>query len=179
MEQKLLYILVEGLDDERFCRRILEAMFATRYDDVKILQYSEKTQEWVNRLLGSIKAMSADYILLADLSSCPCVTERKQKVQEKFKFCDVVSIQVVAEEIESWYLAGLNDNECSALKLPLLPTTHHLTKEEFNRLVPARFHRTELMVEILKRYSLETAVTKNTSFRYFVQKYSLLPPSET
>ena len=76
-------------------------------------------------------------------------------------------------EIESWYLAGLNDEECKRLGLPTtIDNTDHISKEQFLGLMPDRFDsKAEFMLEILRVFDHETARSKNSSFRYFMQKY--------
>ncbi|MCP4356959.1 MAG: hypothetical protein GY796_02945 [Chloroflexi bacterium] len=121
--------------------------------------------------------MKADYMLLHDMDGSPCITQRKEKVHQKSNTCEEDNIQIVVQEIESWYIAGLDENSCALLKLSPVKTTNTLTKEQFNQIIPFQFQRTDFMVEVLKQFSLDTAVTKNNSFRYFTLKYHLL--SET
>ena len=83
-----------------------------------------------------------------------------------------IKIIVVVKEIESWYLAGLDNKVCKQLKIKNFPNTEKVTKEEFNSLIPKKFtSRIDFMLEILKNFSIEIAKKKNTSFRYFVEKY--------
>ncbi|HII98687.1 MAG TPA: hypothetical protein HA272_05405 [Methanoregula sp.] len=47
-----------------------------------------------------------------------------------------------------------------------------MTKEDFNAVIPLRFDsRIDFMFELLKSFSLETAVKKNASFRFFYNRY--------
>ena len=54
---KLLFIWVEGDDDERFFNRILSPKFQEKYDTVKIIQYAKMKKEKVDNFIRSIKAM--------------------------------------------------------------------------------------------------------------------------
>jgi len=88
------------------------------------------------------------------------------------KNIDPENILVVIKEIESWYLAGLDDHACITLDLKPCTLTDGITKEQFNSLIPKKFDsRVNFMIEILKIFSIETAKTKNRSFRYFIEKY--------
>lgn len=180
MEQKRLYLLVEGPDEKTFSEQILKPLFeGAGYGWVKPVPYKHKTQKEVNDFINNCVNNQWSYIFLHDLDGSPCVTQRKDKIQAKYTLCDKDNMQVVVQEIESWYLAGVDDNILKQLKLPHSGKTDNLTKEEFGRLVPVKDSLKALKVEMLKRFSVATAVTKNTSFRYFVHKYGLLPPKET
>lgn len=178
MEQQL-FLLVEGENEELFCELILKEFFRDRYFDIKVILYSTKKPKEINKKIKQFKTMGHDYILFADMDGSPCVTQRKRKEKRLFSNCDAVNIQVVVQEIEGWYLAGVDDKGLRHLGLSPARSTDTLTKEQFNRLIPATFGRTAFLVELLNVFSVETAVAKNTSFRYFVQKYGLLPQTES
>lgn len=53
--------------------------------------------------------------------------------------------------------------------------TDHISKEQFLSLMPNRFTaKAEFMLEILNVFDHETAHTKNSSFRYFVQNCGMV-----
>jgi hypothetical protein len=83
-------------------------------------------------------------------------------------------IRIVIREIESWYLAGLNNDACRKLKIPVFNDTNEVIKEKFDSLIPKKFQesRIDFMQELLalKHYDLETAKQKNRSFHYLFQK---------
>ena len=77
----------------------------------------------------------------------------------------------MAREIESWYLAGLDDKSCKELGLKPFKDTDGVTKEDFNKLIPKRFNsRIDFMVEIIKRFTTKTAKQENRSFSYFMSR---------
>ncbi len=83
-------------------------------------------------------------------------------------------MQIVVEEIEGWYIAGLSEKDSRQVKLRPFRNTNSLTKEQFNRLIPPKYgSRRDFMRELLQHFSMQTAVSKNMSFRYFIQKYNL------
>jgi len=168
-----LYIFVEGDDDKRFFEKIVTPFFKGKYNPVKVWKYAQQKKEKVSNFLKSIKGMNADYIYVSDINHEPCVTAKKQDIQSKFKDIDKDRIIVVIKEIESWYLAGLDDRSLKSLGIHYPNTTDKVTKEQFNRLIPKKFDsRIDFMQEILKCFHIETGKQKNTSFRYFLEKYN-------
>jgi len=171
MKYKLLFLLVEGDDDERFFQRIVKPKFEEKYNTVMLWKYAQVKNAKVEGFLKSIKAMGAEYIYVVDINHAPCVTGKKQEIQNKFKNIDMNRIIVVIKEIESWYLAGLDTANSKELKLSFFETTNIVTKEQFNDLIPKRFDsKIDFMLEILGRFSIEIAMQKNISFRYFLEK---------
>lgn len=116
--------------------------------------------------------MGADYLYVIDINNSPCVTAKKDEILSKLRNIDKEKIIVVIKEIESWYLAGIDDIKAKKLKIRNLNSTNDITKEKFNSLIPKRFNsRIDFMLEILKDFSIETAKQKNKSFKYFINKY--------
>lgn len=167
-----LFIFVEGTDDERFFETLVKPKLEGSYAWVTLQRYSQTSWRKTKSLIHNLPKIGAEYILIADIDDCPCVTIRKQKIKEKLPIVEEERIVVVIKEIESWYLAGLDSGECEALSLPEMPSTENVDKEQFNRLIPGLFDsRIDFMVEILKRFASSVAKSKNTSFKYFCEKY--------
>ena len=79
---------------------------------------------------------------------------------------------VVIKEIESWYLAGIDAKNAARLNVTIPGSTDHISKKEFDRLIPDSFDsRIDFMIELLKCYSLRVARRKNASFKYFHAKH--------
>ena len=157
-----------------FFNRIVKPLFAGKYDWIEVRRYAEEKKEYLIKYLRSVAGMGADYILVVDINSAPCITNKKQSVMETYKNVDEARIVVIIQEIESWYLAGLDDINANNLGLSSFNNTDNLTKEDFNRLRPQKFKsRVDFMQEILNRFSGENARQKNTSFDYFLKKHIL------
>ena len=190
MAFRMILILVEGADDERFFNYVVKPKLAQTYDYIQIEQYSEATKGDVNSILYDYFAMNAtvevqaDAILVADLNASPCVTDRKERIRRRYRSLSgdtgtplgphlSTRILIVCKEIESWYLAGLSDIEFNRMGIATdLHHTDHFTKEQFLGLMPHRYSsRAEFMLEILQVFDHETARSKNSSFRYFMQNY--------
>lgn len=173
MPYKALYILVEGDDDKRFFETIVKPMLGEKYDSVALWKYAQEKNRKVTSFLSSVRRMAANYIYVSDIDRARCITARKEGTQDKFENIDRDRIIVVISEIESWYLAGLDDRCCRKFGISPCATTDNITKEQFNRLIPKKFDsRIDFMLEILKCFSIEMAKQKNASFRYFLQKHN-------
>ena len=164
---------MEGDDDERFFDRLISPLYKQICDHVQIWKYSQETTKRVNGFLNSIHAMQADYIFVADMDESPCVTAKKERITSQFEKLSDDRILVVCREIESWYLAGLNDDSRRQIKIRRhFNKTDRISKEQFDRMMPERFvSRIDFMQEIMKLFDRETALAKNTSFEYFMRKY--------
>lgn len=176
MGYRRLLIWVEGNDDVRFFNEIIKPRLQEKYNLVEVRPYRPLKKGKVGNYLRGIKTMNAayiyDYIYVSDINDAPCVTAKKQKIQNKLRNIDGNRIVVVIKEIESWYLAGLSNENAQKLKIHSLTTTDDITKEQFDNLIPRKFDsRIDFMSEILKYFSMKIAKQRNESLRYFVHKY--------
>ena len=175
MAYRMLFILVEGDDDERFFDRVIKPMIVCEqiYDYVQLWKYAQAKKQKVNGFLRSINAMQAEYLFVSDMDESPCVTDKKARIASKFEKLSEDRILIVCREIESWYLAGLNDEGCSQIGIPpSYDNTDRMSKERFDDMVPKKFvSRIDFMQEIMKVFDQNTALTRNTSFGYFMRKY--------
>ena len=173
-----LFILIEGSDDGRFFDRIVKPIFEEKYDSVNILEHAQKPPKVTRTFINNINAMSsdylvADYVYVTDINNAPCITYRKQAKHRKLNILNKDRILVVVKEIESWYLAGLDEVCSRKCGVPFCPKTDDTTKEQFNRLIPKKFDSSRIVFlqEILKNFQVETAKQKNESFRYFLTDF--------
>jgi hypothetical protein len=122
--------------------------------------------------LRSIQAMKADYLFVTDINTSPCITARKGHLVRSHKgMVDGDRTIIVMRGIESWYLAGADDELCQELGIPVLRHTDGVTKEQFAGLAPSRFNSViDFMTEVLKRFCIETAKARNRSFCYLMDK---------
>ena len=165
--------MVEGEDDERFFNEVIKPAFEKKYNLVEVRKHASLKREKLDNFLRSIKSMNADYFYVIDINLVPCVTAKKEKVQGEFKNIDKDRIIVVIKEIESWYLAGLDDVSSRKFRISSFRKTDGVTKEQFNALIPKSFDsRIDFMLEILKYFSIEIAMPRNKSFKYFLEKHN-------
>lgn len=172
--RRKLFIWVEGGSDARFFEAVFKPLLEKKYNRVEVRTYATLKKSKVVNLLRGVLASDNDYIVVADIDQEPCVTSKKQRILDRFRPIDGGRIRVVVKEIESWYLAGLDEEACARLGLPDMAATDAVTKEDFNVLIPERFDsRIDFMMEILKYFSMRIALKKNRSFAYFTFKQRL------
>lgn len=173
MKQGGLFVFLEGSDDKRFFQAVFEQKFQEKYQWVKYYEYAQVAPAKVDSYMQSILKMKADYLFLADIDAEPCVTEKKGKLCKKYSQLQSNLIFVVKKEIESWYLAGVSQEAADNLKIRgKIEQTNTLTKEQFDQKRPISFtSRIDFLQEILKIYTLEVALTRNTSLAYFHGRY--------
>jgi len=176
MTERRLYILLEGNDDERFFGRIILPLIAHRYRSVRLIKYACLKRARVCKFVRSIRRTGDEYLLVTDIDQAPGVKAKKQMIIERFCVVDPATVVVIIQEIESWYLAGLDAPDAAILGVNLPATTDHVTKEEFNRTIPPQYDsRIAYMLEILSRFSIPSACRRNRSFRYFMDRERLSP----
>ncbi|MEQ8224438.1 MAG: hypothetical protein ABRQ37_19120, partial [Candidatus Eremiobacterota bacterium] len=165
MKYRMLFVFIEGDDDERFFHLILKPEFEKKYNTVKLWKYAQEEPDKTRKFLKSIeemnKDMHVDYIYVSDIDLSPCISGKKEKIQDKIKNIDRDNIIVVIKEIESWYLAGLSNEDLKKLTRITMEHTDDITKEQFDRLMSKKFtSRIDFMMELLKYFSIDTAKQK-------------------
>lgn len=175
MLTKNLFIFVEGQDDKRFFEKIILPILKLKgkYVFISIRTYANDKNKELAKFICSLKQMNTDYIFVVDKNSeYGCITTKKKDVQKSYDV-EVDKIIVVIKEIESWYLAGLNEEQAKKFGLPILEHTEKVGKKKFEEYRRnCKIHnRKDLMTEILKNFSIKIAKQKNQSFKYFVEKY--------
>lgn len=167
----VFYIFVEGSDDQRFFKSIVQSKLEEKYSaTIKIIPYARTKKIEIIKLIESINNGEDDYYFICDIDDDLCIRERKQRNIRIFgEILAEEKIIVVIKEIESWYVAGLSDEKCAEYKIPS-GDTNNLTKEDFDDLIPHHLDRYTFMMEILNNFCESTAKRKNISFDYFFQR---------
>lgn len=174
MKERRLFIFIEGNDDERFFRRIIRPLFAARYQSVELIMYACMKSTRVCKFIKSVSSLGHDFILVADIDEEPGVIAKKRVIRHRFCAVDDDDIMVIVKEIESWYLAGVDDHAANQLGVHPPSHTDRITKEDFNRRIPRSYtSRVAYMIDILNFFSINTAKKKNRSFLFFMKKYRL------
>jgi len=174
MRDRRLFIFIEGNDDERFFRHIVRPLFSGRYQSVELIMYACMKSTRVCKFIKSVSSLGHDFILVADIDEAPGVKAKKDVIRHRFCAVEDDDIMVIIKEIESWYLAGVDDHAANQLGMHPPRYTDRITKEDFNRRIPRIYtSRVAYMIDILNRFSINTAKKKNRSFRFFMKKYRL------
>jgi hypothetical protein len=177
MAVRRLFIFVEGSDDVRFFETIIKPRFEHVFDSVELITFACTKSVKVDRFIRGINAMHHSYLIVTDIDLETSVHAKKKVILSRFNEADYQNILVIIQEIESWYLAGIDDGGGKALGIHSPARTDFVTKEHFLRLIP-RFYPSKIafMIQILKHFSLSTAVEKNKSFRFFIEHYVVANP---
>ena len=172
MQNRGLYILVEGVDDERFLKGVIEVCLENRYYPILYYHYQHKKRGQIRNFLYCIQEMDYSYLFFRDNDCFPCILSAKEKVKNCISNIDINKVIIVKREIESWYMAGINDSTLKRWKIKRFSSTDQLTKEGFVYQIPKNFpSKVEFMIEIINNYSLEIAKSKNKSLEYFCNKF--------
>ena len=153
MAYKRLFILVEGLDDERFFEYALKQHFDKKYDHVQITRYAHMKNEKIRNLLKSIKAMHSDYLFVADINNSPCITIKKDELKSVYQERLADSLKELSEYADS-----------KGVKLVLEPINHF----EVNS-----FLRVEQSLEFLHKYNLNKIELLIDTFHMNIEEASM------
>jgi len=167
-----LYLFCEGPDDIRFFEGVLREHLQEGYNDIRMIAYAGMKHFRVDGFIRGIGAMGDDYLMVADIDHKRSVKAKKGALMSWYSELDEEKIIIVIKEIEGWYLAGLNKRASSILGIRYSTSTDHITKERFNHMIPDKYSsRIDLMIEIIRLYTIQVAVKKNRSFRFFHTHY--------
>ncbi|NYT05734.1 MAG: hypothetical protein GKC04_05105 [Methanomicrobiales archaeon] len=174
MHRALLYLLLEGNDDERFFSSVVNPVLADEGYRIKIWKYAREKRIRTEKFVQAIRADDADYLYVRDIDTAPSVAAKKREIRSWYHHAVAPGrIVIVVTEIESWYLAGLADEGLRHLSLTTPPaTTDFVTKEEFNMMIPSGSSRIHFMRDLLARYDMSVAMERNRSFSYFMQRFA-------
>ena len=166
----MLYIFVEGPDDEKFISNVYSGKFGIH----EFVRYAHMNNEKIISFIKSIKCMpSCDYVFLADADGKQ-LAEKKNCLLDKYPILTEDKIYVVQYEIESWYYAGLDRETCRKLKMKdYVCCTDTMTKEQFNAKLYRLSERQYIMSKMLDLYSIDLAVNRNSSLSDFNLYFSI------
>ncbi|MGB9878321.1 MAG: hypothetical protein ACPLPS_11200 [bacterium] len=63
MDYRILYIFVEGDDDEDFFNAVKEKVWGDKYHTVEIVKYAQKTSDFVKKYVNSINSLNAKRVI--------------------------------------------------------------------------------------------------------------------
>ncbi len=184
---------VEGYTDELLLKHVLGHILSSLPEcngihyDFKFIWYASRKPNYTNRYIRSFTSMldqmpPTDYLFISDINSFPCITAKKQALQNRFPALREDKIIVAIKEIESWYMAGIPSNfaEKWGIKPHILSSTDDINKEEFLEIMRSAddFKKIKSHVEIyqaiIEVFDIGIALSRNESFRYFYNKVLVL-----
>ncbi|MPN26383.1 hypothetical protein SDC9_173807 [bioreactor metagenome] len=155
-----------------FIQTVANPLLLNYYNDVEIIQYAQMKRQKANKYLESIITLGFDYLILADIDEEASVKQKKNKIKARFDEAAFNNMVIVIAEIESWFVAGIPTELLNKWGIKNFERTELLVKEEFNQLYGSKFRsRIDFMQEILKYYSIDTAIEKNVSFNFFYKSF--------
>ncbi|MBQ9161297.1 MAG: hypothetical protein IJ122_08285 [Methanobrevibacter sp.] len=176
-----LFVYVEGDHDKIFADYILSSYLRDEKSiELWPIKYAEKPPKLINKDIKS----KYNYLFLSDLDNkrYPCITARKEDRLSNYNYLNSSRIIIVREEIESWYLAGIDTSLSQFSNLEIPENTDGIDKETFDEIInEISDSKKDALIEIAKYYNLDLAIKRNKSFKYFLDKldglmwdYSLL-----
>ena len=174
------FIYVEGDTDKEFVNYVLMIPFLEKKSIIlQPIPYQQKKNEDINKSIQTAQhSKQLDYMLLSDLDShsYPCITSRKKSRKQEYNSLDLDKIFIVKEEIESWYVSGIDTSLKQFSNLNIPDNTDNLTKEDVDKIIEQSFFDSKIVFinEILKNFNLKLAYDRNTSFKYFIDKFDLM-----
>jgi len=168
----MLFVFIEGDTDEQYFQNILKECLESKFGEIRYWKYADESNKKINNFIKTIESVRHyDYLFIADKDEFPCFTSCIEKKIKSIKNLDKSKVIIVEKEIESWYLAGINEDYRRNHSVDLYRNTDSLTKEQFNRLIPLRLSRIEFMFDLIEKYDLDQAIKRNASLSYFYKKY--------
>lgn len=160
-------IFVEGPRDQITINAFLRKL-KTNMDSIRFFEYSVKEPKSVNRYIRTIKNMHQNYIMISDYDGR---IDKREKVLNSYTSVDSEKIYIAKYEIESWIIAGLSDDLKVKynIKNSILRDTEGVTKEVFENLVPASLTDNMFIQEILEKYDIQLAISRNNSLKLFLE----------
>jgi len=170
MEKGTVYVFVEGDDDQRFVEAVLCVLLRQKYTSVKIWQYSEKPKTKIKDFLRTILQMEADVIFIADMDNAPCFTKKKEDLVTRYPELNPTTIFVVKPEIEGWYVSGVAADKLNQFGIDIGGGVDSFTKERLDSSLNTDMVRTEVLIELLREFSINQAKARSSSFAYLIDR---------
>ena len=179
MDYKILFIFIEGHMDKLLFEKSLITLLENKYNHIQHIEHAQLTDDYVNKFIHSIDSIhNAEYIYVVDLDNAPCITEKKNIINNKFSSIDLNRVLIVVKEIEGWYLAGADKEMLKTIGINIQElikpewNTNIIDKEKFLSLQPKQFtSEIDFRSEVIKAFKCKNAIKNNKSFNYFCKTF--------
>jgi len=167
-------VFLEGHDDREFFESVLRAELAKKYGTIETYLYAQLGSRDLRGMVETWSKPGRDYIVFADFDvGSTCYGVKKDALRKRIPNARGDRIAVVKIEIESWYLAGMGQDECRQLQIPYRTNTESTSKEDFERMRERSKSgsRRVFMKRMLGMFDVNTAKKHNASFEYVWDKF--------
>ena len=170
-----LYVFIEGYYDQIFVENIL-SLFLLKEKSIIVysIPYAQKNKKLINKEIKSKSKSNHYYVLLTDLDSSEynCITHRKKYMLNFYSNLEWDKTFIVKEEIESWFIAGLDTSLSQFKNFKVPDKTDFITKEDFDLMIEnnSNLVKEDFLLELSHYYDIDLAMKRNTSFNYFINK---------
>ena len=167
------FIFVEGDYDRMLIEKIIDMPGFP--DNVEIVRYAKKKKEFVNSYIRTLN--NQPYVFTADmdiLGSCP--KDIKEIVCTKYTSVGINNVAIIILEIESWCIAGLNQNAKTELQVHprYYSYPENVSKEDFKAIAAkAKLNYYDLHAYCVDLFDIKVAKTRSNSLKYFLNKVKL------
>jgi hypothetical protein len=171
-----LHILVEGDQDDSFVQKVVKPWLLNKgkYNNVETFAYANRKKEITENYVKTIKEKQEDILCLTDSTHASCISGRiDDLINNGIGTFERKAIIVVVKEIESWYLAGVDNQCCRRIHIPYFERTEQIKKEEFHSIIAKSKYKPKpaCRLEMLKYFNIVLASQRNISFYRFYSKY--------
>lgn len=155
----MITFFVEGPSDTLF----IDTLFSSI--EKNIVEYSNKKNEKINNYIKTIEKMNEKYCFLFDTDT-KSPDKKLKDLLKKIKSLKSENCFPVVIEIESWFRAGCSERICKKYKIKPINNTHNYSKEKMKSEFKTE-QLTNIFQEILNEFSISSAQSLNSSFKYF------------
>lgn len=171
MNNKKLYILVEGENDTQFINAFIHKCLTHKYKKITCVEYGEKSSGKVKNRIKSYEEAGDDYFFFADADfhNKPMCFPKKKEELSKIYSIPIDKIWIVINVIESWYLAGFNKEFCKKEKIRYLKNTDRITKKDFVKIAEEKYGKNKKSPKQLRNL-LANRKKEHFSFQEVIKK---------
>ena len=174
MVLKKVLLLVEGDDDSRFIKKIIIPIINNFYSNVSVREYIQLNKKLREILINNYERNGDDIFVFADYDNTTCISNKIKSVRKNYNFTNSLKIFIVKKEIESWYIAGIDDALLIKYKLSPIEDTENLSKKFIDHIGTQDDSILECKLQLLKSYSITKQRTETRALNIVLKNYKIL-----
>lgn len=108
-----------------------------------------------------------------------CIAGVKDYIRNLVKPQPISNEEIIVVLIESWYAAGINNTTIKKLRITntrmikKIRNKEKITKEQFDTMIPKKVLKRNFLINLMDKYDLDLARSRNESLDYFLKKNSI------